>query len=106
MRNAKRLGAAAVATSVSLLTTAGLAEAIKTDQQATGTEGAGGGTDVVRAAARDRGPSRLVVIRRRTPAGASSSGGTIYVQAPPTTTTAMAPAAPAPAPAAPTTRSS
>jgi hypothetical protein len=109
MRHAKRIGAAAIASSLSLLTTLGVAEAIDaSDGSADAPAPAANERARTTAAPRTKGPSRLIVIRRTKPA-AGSSGGTVYVQAPTTTTVtapAPAPAAPAPAPAAPVTSSS
>lgn len=103
MRHARRLGAVAIASSVSLLTTIGVAEAIRSIEDPGTPTAAGTQVAAGRTAAGKSGPSRLLVIRRATPAQAASSGGTIYVQASATTTT-TAPVAQAPA--APTTSSS
>lgn len=102
MRHARRLGAVAIASSVSLLTTIGVAEAIRSIEDPGTPTAAGTQVAAGRTAAGKSGPSRLLVIRRATPAQAASSGGTIYVQASATTTTAPV----AQAPAAPTTSSS
>lgn len=102
MRHAKRLGAAALASSVSLLTTFGLAEAISVSQKdpvAAPTGGVNGQT----ATSAGKGPSRILVIRRSLPSADTTAAGTIYVQVP---ATAPLSGAPAPGPPAPVTRSS
>jgi hypothetical protein len=103
MRHARRLGAAAVASSVSLLTTFGVAEGIRAiEDPATPSTAGNAKVAVRRTKAVKNGPSRLLVIRRATPTtGGSVSGGTIYVQAAGTATATSAPAPVAQAPAPP-----
>ena len=105
MKHARRLGAAAVASSVSLLATVGLAEAITAaDDADTAPAPATTGVAERRDPGGSKGPTRLIVIRRSRDA-TEVSGGTVYVQAPSTAGVAVA-TAPAPAPATATTRSS
>ena len=109
MRHAKRLGAATLASSMSLLTTFGLAQAISSSEAPSAPSPSGG--EALPSAARvgGEGPTRILVIRRSHPSASTSDARTIYVQAPPTATApapnpASVPAAPAPATA--TTRTS
>lgn len=96
MLHAKRLGAATLASSISLLTTFGLTEAIRATEEPPALA-TGGAQKSIAWTSGARGPSRILVIRRSAPSVPSSRGGTVYVQAP----------APAPAPPPiPTTRSS
>lgn len=90
MRHAKRLGAATVASSVSLLTTFGLAGAIRVSEGSAAPATTDSQRNIARAASGSGGPSRLLVIRRSAPT-TSSGGGTIYIQAP-STAVAVAPA--------------
>ena len=101
MRHARRLGAATLASSVSLLTTFGLAGAIRASEGSAAPATTDSQVNIARAASGSGGPSRLLVIRRSAPTG-TSEGGTIYLQAPSTATAAVV----APAPAVPTTSSS
>lgn len=91
MRHAKRLGAATVASSVSLLTTFGLAGAIRVSEGSAAPATTDSQRSIARAASGSGGPSRLLVIRRSAPTSTSSGGGTIYIQAP-STAVAVAPA--------------
>lgn len=95
MRHARRIWAATLASSVSLLTTFGLAEAIRASDQ--GSSGATAAKSVT-AGVPTGGPSRIVVIRRSRPSDTIVQGRTVYVQAPSSSTVSV--------PAAPTTRSS
>jgi hypothetical protein len=101
VKNLRRLGAATVASCLSLLATLGLAGAIDASQE-TGASAQPPTSEKPATAKRAPGaPTRLVVIRR--PTRTDAPAGTIYVQ-PPSNTSVAAP--PAPVPAAPTTRSS
>jgi hypothetical protein len=98
VRHAKRLRAATVVSSVSLLTTVGLADAINAFEGPSGQTKSYSEDDVARAVAGSGGPTGLLVIKKH----AAPGGGAVYIEA---SSSATAPAI-ASAPSVPTTRSS